>query len=116
MKISLRTLASLAALSGGIAFTSLQTGCSATPTRQSTGEMVDDATITTKVKAAFVKDPIVKALDVGVDTFKGTVQLNGFVETAEQKAQAERIAASISGVQSVRNNISLKTTTGTNAR
>ena len=103
-------------LEGGFALASLQTGCTATPTRQSTGEMVDDAAITTRVKAAFVKDPTVKALDVGVDTFKGTVQLNGFVETQEQKAQAERIAASVAGVQSVRNNISLKTQTGANAR
>lgn len=116
MKISLRTLASVAVLAGGFSILQLQTGCSATATRQSTGEYVDDAAITAKVKAAFVKDPVVKALDVEVETFKSTVQLSGFVDTPEQKAQAERVAASIAGVQTVRNNITLKAATGTNNR
>jgi osmotically-inducible protein OsmY len=61
------------------------------------------------VKAAFVKDPLVKALAVNVDTFKGTVQLSGFVDTAEQKTRAEQVAASIAGVQAVKNNITVKT-------
>lgn len=106
MKLSVPTLITLLAV-GGIA--GLHFGCSATPTRESTGEYIDDATITTKVKAAFVKDPVVKALDVNVDTFKGTVQLSGFVDTREQKTRAEQIAAAIQGVTAVRNNISLKT-------
>ncbi len=114
MKISLRSVTSIAALAGGLALIQFQTGCSATSTRQSTGEYVDDATITTKVKAALVKDPVVKALDVQVETFKNTVQLSGFVDTAEQKTQAERVAASVAGVQSVRNNISLKTSAAGN--
>jgi hyperosmotically inducible protein len=110
MKLSLRSIASLAVLSGGISLASFQTGCSATPTRQSTGEYIDDAAITTKVKAALVKDPTVKATEVKVDTFKGVVQLSGFVDNNEQKAQAERIAASTAGVMSVKNNIALKGT------
>src|SRR3954462_10238056 len=109
MKLSLRSIASLAVLAGGITIASFQTGCSATPTRQSTGEYIDDAAITTKVKAALVKDPVVKATEVKVDTFQGVVQLSGFVDNNEQRAQAERIAASTAGVQSVRNNITLKT-------
>lgn len=109
MKLTLRSLASVAALAGSVALVSFNTGCSSTPTRQSTGEYIDDAAITTKVKAAMVKDPVVSAFDVGVDTFKGVVQLNGFVDTPEQKAAAERIAASVSGVQSVRNNVTVKT-------
>jgi osmotically-inducible protein OsmY len=60
------------------------------------------------VKAEFVRDPVVKALDVKVETFKGVVQLSGFVETPEQKSRAEQIARNISGVQSVKNNISIK--------
>ena len=109
MKLSLRSVASLAVLAGGLTVAQLNTGCSATATRQSTGEYIDDAAITTKVKAALVKDPTVKATEVKVDTFKGVVQLSGFVDNNEQKAQAERIAASTAGVQSVRNNITLKT-------
>lgn len=108
MKLSVPTLVTLLALGGTAAF---QSGCAGTPTRESTGEYIDDASITTKVKAAFVKDPVVKAIDVKVDTFKGAVQLSGFVDTAEQKARAEQIAASTQGVTSVRNNITLKTST-----
>jgi len=70
---------------------------SATPTRKSTGEFIDDAAITTRVKTAFAQDPGVKALDVKIDTFKGNVQLNGFVNTAEEKARAQQIALGIDG-------------------
>ncbi len=105
MKLSVPTLVTILAL--GCAST-LSTGCAGSSTRESTGEYIDDTTVTTKVKAAFVKDPLVKAMDVNVDTFKGTVQLSGFVDTAEQKARAEQIAAGVRGVTSVKNNISLK--------
>lgn len=83
-------------------------GCSATATSKSTGEMIDDAAITAKVKAAFAQDPGVKAIDVKVDTFKGTVQLNGFVDTPDEKARAEQVARNIQGVTNVQNNISVK--------
>lgn len=107
MKLSIPTLVSILALSGGVA--ALQTGCAGTATRTSTGEFIDDATITTKVKAAFVRDPVVKALDVNVDTFKSVVQLSGFVSTNDEKARAEQLAAGIAGVSSVKNNITVKT-------
>ena len=84
------------------------TGCSATPTRESTGEFVDDATITTKVKAAFVKDETVKAREINVETFKGVVQLSGFVNTSEEKARAGQLAAGITGVHDVQNKIAIK--------
>ncbi len=109
--MKLRTLASLTVIAGGLAVAQLNTGCAGTTTRESTGEYIDDATISTKVKAALVKDPVVKAVDVKVDTFKGVVQLSGFVDTNDQRAQAERIAASTAGVQSVKNNIQLKAST-----
>ena len=109
MKLSIPALVTLLALGGTVA--TFSTGCAGTATRESTGEYIDDATTTTKVKAAFVKDPLVKALDVKVDTFKGTVQLSGFVDTAEQKVRAEQIAAGTQGVASVKNNITLKTAT-----
>ncbi len=83
-------------------------GCASTPTRESTGEYVDDSTITTKVKAAFVADETVKARQVNVETFKGVVQLSGFVNTPEEKARAEQIAAGVVGVRSVQNQITIK--------
>lgn len=106
MKMTVPTLVTILALGAGVATFS---GCAGTTTRESTGEYIDDATITTKVKAAFVKDPVVKAIDVKVDTFKSVVQLSGFVDTQEQKARAEQIAAGVQGVQSVKNNITIKT-------
>lgn len=83
-------------------------GCASTPTRESSGEYVDDAAITTKVKAALVKDPIVSALDVHVKTYKGMVQLSGFVDSADQKALAENVARSVAGVNSVKNGLLVK--------
>lgn len=106
MKLSVPLLASLLALTSGAALFS--SGCASTATRQSTGEYVDDAAITTKVKAAFVRDPMVKALEVKVDTYKGTVQLSGFVNTSAEKAMAEQIARGVNGVTNVQNNIALK--------
>jgi osmotically-inducible protein OsmY len=106
IKNSLKLIAILALGAGGLL--SLPTGCAGTATRQSTGEYVDDASVTAKVKAAFVKDPVVKAMQVDVTTFKGNVQLSGFVDTAEQKARAGQIAAGIQGVTNVTNNITVK--------
>jgi osmotically-inducible protein OsmY len=107
MKMTTRTLAAILVLGGSVAC--FNSGCSSSPMGKSTGEYIDDATITTKVKTAFVRDPVVKAIDVKVDTFKGTVQLNGFVDTAEQKARAEQIARGIPGVTSVQNALTVKT-------
>lgn len=106
MKKSLHAIIALLAISSGLAL--LPAGCAGTATRESTGEYVDDTALTAKVKAAFVRDPIVKALDVKVDTFKGAVQLSGFVDTPEQKSRAEQIARGTPGVQSVKNNIAIK--------
>jgi hyperosmotically inducible periplasmic protein len=106
MKTSLRSIAALLILGSGLA---VYSGCAGSATRKSTGEYVDDAAITTKVKTAFAQDPAVKAIDVKVDTFKGTVQLNGFVDTAEEKARAEQIARGIEGVMNVQNNVTVKT-------
>ena len=106
MKTSLKKFVLIALCAGGLAW--LPTGCAGTSTKESTGEYVDDASITTKVKAAFVKDPVVKAIDVKVETFKGVVQLSGFVTTTDEKVRAEQVAASVNGVRQVNNNISLK--------
>jgi hyperosmotically inducible periplasmic protein len=104
-KSRLITLLVLALAALGPAFT---TACSSTATRQSTGEYIDDTAITAKVKGAFVKDDSVKALDVQVETFRGVVQLSGFVDSAFQRSRAEQIARTTSGVRDVSNNIKLK--------
>jgi len=106
MKNSIKLIALLAIGAGGML--SLPTGCAGTSTRQSTGEYVDDAAITAKVKTALVKDPVVKAMQVDVTTFKGNVQLSGFVDTAEQKARAGQVAGTVQGVTNVTNNITVK--------
>ena len=87
-------------------------GCAGTSEKQGTGEYVDDAWITTKVKAAFVEDPMVKALDIKVDTFKGVVQLSGFANSSAEMQRAAEIARGIKGVKSVKNDVRLKSTAG----
>lgn len=107
-KTSLKICALAVVCGSGLGLVTLSTGCASTSTSESTGEYVDDATITTKVKAAFVKDEIVKAFDVSVETFKGTVQLSGFVDTAEEKSRAAQIARGVKGVRDVDNKITVK--------
>jgi osmotically-inducible protein OsmY len=77
--------------------------CAPTPTREGTGEYIDDSLITSKVKAAFAADPTVKATQVKVETFKGTVQLSGFVDSREAAEKAVEIARGVKGVKSVKN-------------
>ncbi|UVW30147.1 BON domain-containing protein [Massilia sp. H6] len=89
-----------------IAITSV--GCASTPTSTSAGEYVDDAVITTKVKAAFAADPTVKATEINVETFKGDVQLSGFVAQPGDAQRAVEIARGVKGVSSVKNDIRVK--------
>jgi osmotically-inducible protein OsmY len=77
--------------------------CAPTPTREGTGEYIDDSVITGKVKAAFAADPTVKATQVQVETFKGTVQLSGFVDSRESAQKAVELARAVKGVKSVKN-------------
>ena len=83
-------------------------GCAGNATRESTGEYVTDSWITTKVKASFAEDRDVKATEVNVETFKGVVQLSGFVSSSAQMYKAVQIAGDIKGVTSVRNDIRIK--------
>jgi len=83
-------------------------GCAGTRTTESTGQYVDDSTITAKVKAAIFDDPALKVFDISVETFKGTVQLSGFVNSAEIRSRAAVVASGVSGVQSVKNNLLVK--------
>ena len=101
-------LTSLVALLGLLTIGSLAGGCAATRTRDSTGEYVDDTGITTRVKAALVKDDLVKSHEISVETMKGVVQLSGFVDNADQKFAAGRDASSVPGVTDVKNNLIIK--------
>lgn len=83
-------------------------GCSSSPTRESTGEYIDDATITTKVKAAIFNEPTLKSAEINVETFKGTVQLSGFVANPNDAGRAAEVARGVKGVTSVKNDVRVK--------
>lgn len=81
------------------------TGCAVVRDQQTVGEFVDDATLTTRVKAKFADSPVVSAMSISVETLKGTVQLSGFAKSSEERSTAERLARETSGVKAVRNDI-----------
>lgn len=83
-------------------------GCAATPHHESTGEYFDDATVTSKVRADLIEDPLTKARDISVTTDHGIVQLSGFVDSKEQRDEAVRIAKAVSGVRSVQDELHMK--------
>lgn len=87
---------------------SLVSGCAGTGQRQSTGEYIDSTALTAKVKSALVADEVVRARDVQVETFRGTVQLSGFVDNQAQRDRATQVARSVQGVREVRNNLIIK--------
>jgi len=89
-----------------VAFTIV--GCSSTPTSSSTGEYVDDAVITAKVKASIFNEPNLKASEINVETYKGDVQLSGFVAQPADAQRAAEVARGIKGVTSVKNDIRVK--------
>lgn len=84
------------------------TGCAGDRYHQSTGEAIDDHGISTRVKSALSNDAEYKYEGVHVETFKGTVQLSGFVGTSAQKSRAANVAKSIEGVKRVENNITVR--------
>ncbi len=83
-------------------------GCAATPQKASTGELVDDSVITAKVKAAIFEEPSLKTLQISVETFKGVVQLSGFVDSAQSVKKAGEVAGRVAGVASVKNDLIVK--------
>ena len=96
-----------AALAAFVLFATL-TACSSTSKTEGTGEYVDDTVITTKVKAAVLSEPGLKSAEINVETFKGKVQLSGFVSTQAQIEKAVEVARSVKGVTSVANDMRLK--------
>jgi hyperosmotically inducible protein len=100
MTLTLRTLAVLAVLTLTVACQSM--------TGRTTGQNVDDATLTASVKAKLVGDKVANLTRVDVDTTNATVALNGVVETPDQKARAEMLAKEVKGVQKVVNNLQVQ--------
>ena len=82
--------------------------CASTAKRGSTGDFVDDSVITTKVKALLAEDDFLKSFQISVETYKGTVQLSGFVNSKQAVDKAGEIARSVKGVESVKNNLIVK--------
>jgi len=83
-------------------------GCAGTSRQESTGEYIDDTVITTRVKAAILNEPSLKSSEINVETFKGTVQLTGFVGSSADISKAVALARGVTGVASVRNDMRLK--------
>ena len=103
MKTGIRISAFAAALA--LAFVA---GCASTQTHESTGQYVDDTALTAKVKTAIFEDPSHKSSEINVETFKGRVQLSGFVSSKENIAQAVTVAQNVKGVESVKNDMRVK--------
>jgi osmotically-inducible protein OsmY len=92
----------------GLALVTFIAGCAGTSKRESTGEYFDDSAITTKVKADIFKDPMLKVLQINVESFKGVVQLSGFVDSRQASDKAVQVAASVKGVKAVKNSLVIK--------
>lgn len=83
-------------------------GCAGSPTKEGPGEYVDDTVITSKVKAAIFNEPTLKSAEINVETFKGIVQLSGFVSSQANIYKAAEVARNVRGVASVKNDMLLK--------
>ncbi len=82
--------------------------CAGSSTSESTGEYVDDSVVSNKVRADIIGDKALSLFQIDVETYKGVVQLSGFVDTAATKARAGAVAAAVEGVKQVKNNLIVK--------
>ena len=83
-------------------------GCASTATQEGTGEYIDSTVITAKVKAAIFDEPTLKSSEINVETFKGVVQLSGFINSQDDIDKAVEVARQVKGVKSVKNDMQLK--------
>ena len=83
-------------------------GCAESSHRESTGQLIDDSAITTKVKAQIFNDPMLKVFQISVESYKGVVQLSGFVDSKQAANKAAQVAKSVDGVESVKNSLVVK--------
>ncbi len=86
----------------------LTAGCASKPTQESTGQYLDDTTLTARVKAALLSDPEMSGLAINVETFKGTVQLSGFAKNEAERQRAHDVAHGVKGATIVKNDILVK--------
>ena len=91
-----------------IMFVAALVACASTSKQSSTGEYVDDSVITTKVKSLLAEDDFLKSFKISVETYKGTVQMSGFVNSQQAVDKAGQIASSVKGVRSVKNDLIVK--------
>ena len=105
--ITMRSFNRFATFFFAIVFASLL-GCASTSKQEGTGEYVDDTVLTAKVKAEIFNEPSLKSAEINVETFKGVVQLSGFVNSREDINQAAQVARGVKGVVSVKNDMRLK--------
>ncbi|MDB5881337.1 MAG: transporter [Ramlibacter sp.] len=103
----MKNFASTTVLFAAVALTGLA-GCASTQKQESTGQYVDDSAITTKVKAAIFNEPTLKSAEINVETFKGRVQLSGFVTSRASIDRAVSVTQGVSGVTSVANDMRVK--------
>jgi osmotically-inducible protein OsmY len=92
----------------GILVMAITLGCASTAKQEGTGEYFDDTVITTKVKAAILNEPTLKSAEINVETFKGVVQLSGFVTSQAAENTAIAVTRKVEGVKSVKNDMRLK--------
>jgi len=104
MRLPIKPLATALALGSVLVFSA----CAETHTSESTGQYLDDTGITSKVKAKILQDDDLKVLQIGVSTYKGVVQLSGFVDNAAMKARATQVVRTVEGVESVENDLVVK--------
>lgn len=83
-------------------------GCASTATQEGTGEYIDNTVITAKAKTAIFNEPTLKSLEINVETFKGVVQLSGFVNSQAEIDKAVEVVQQVKGVKSVKNDLQLK--------
>lgn len=91
-----------------ITFGAFLAACTVMSGRETTGQYIDDATITSKIKTAIMQDHELKATQIHVETFQGDVQLSGFIDSLVEKMKAEALAQSTKGVRSVKNNLTVR--------
>ena len=104
MNSTIRKLATLAA----VLLVTATLGCASTARQEGTGEYVDDTVVTGKVKTAIFEEPTLKSAEINVETFKGVVQLSGFVSSKAMEDKAVEVTRKVGGVKSVKNDMRLK--------
>ncbi len=104
----MNTLKFLTRLLLSVFLLSVMVGCSDNTKRESTGEYLDDSVLTTKIKATFLGDSRLKMLDINVKSFRGTVQLSGFIDTQKEADRAVQLARTVKGVKAVNNSLIIK--------